>query len=117
MSASADTMHSELAHVVREVPGVAFLAPGLRSRLRALRATSPLARPGDDTPGITVSAPRGDSRTTVAAVTTVEIRLICRSDRRALDTTRAVREAVDHHLTTRYPGDEFRIIVTVTGVT
>ncbi|MET8881120.1 hypothetical protein [Streptomyces rubiginosohelvolus] len=111
MSASADTMHSELAHVVREVPGVAFLAPGLRSRLRALRATSPLARPGDDTPGITVSAPSGDTRTTV------EIRLICRFDRRTLDTTRAVREAVDHHLTTRYPGDEFRIIVTVTGVT
>ncbi len=111
MSASADTMHSELAHVVREVPGVAFLAPGLRSRLRALRATSPLARPGDDTPGITVSAPGGDTRTTV------EIRLICRSDRRTLDTTRAVRAAVDHHLTTRYPGDEFRIIVTVTGVT
>ncbi|MFF8987746.1 hypothetical protein ACF08E_30790 [Streptomyces globisporus] len=114
MSASADTMHSELAHVVREVPGVAFLAPGLRSRLRALRATSPLARPGDDTPGITVSTAREDGRTTV---TTVEIRLICRSDRRALDTTRAVREAVDHHLTTRYPGDDFRIIVTVTGVT
>lgn len=111
MSASADTMHSELAHVVQEVPGVAFLAPGLRSRLRALRATSPLARPGDDTPGIIVSAPSGESRTTV------EIRLICRSDRRTLDTTRAVREAVDHHLTTRYPGDEFRIIVTVTGVT
>ncbi|MFH9678167.1 hypothetical protein [Streptomyces globisporus] len=114
MSASADTMHSELAHVVREVPGVAFLAPGLRSRLRALRATSPLARPGDDTPGITVSAPSGEGRT---SVTTVEIRLICRSDRRTLDTTRAVREAVDHHLTTRHPGDEFRIIVTVTGVT
>ncbi|MFF2861519.1 hypothetical protein ACFVSX_16675 [Streptomyces rubiginosohelvolus] len=111
MSASADTMYSELAHVVREVPGVAFLAPGLRSRLRALRATSPLSRPGDDTPGITVSAPSGDTRTTV------EIRLICRSDRRTLDTTRAVREAVDHHLATRYPGDEFRIIVTVTGVT
>ncbi|MEU5369402.1 hypothetical protein ABZ362_10515 [Streptomyces sp. NPDC005951] len=111
MSASADTMHNELAHVVQEVPGVAFLAPGLRSRLRALRATSPLARPGDDTSGITVSTARGDTRTTV------EIRLICRSGRRALDTTRAVREAVDHHLTTRYPGDDFRIIVTVTGVT
>ncbi|MFI5477892.1 hypothetical protein ACIBAB_02095 [Streptomyces rubiginosohelvolus] len=111
MSASADTMHSELAHVVREVPGVAFLAPGLRSRLRALRATSPLARPGDDTPGITVSAPGGDTRTTV------EIRLICRSDRRPLDTTRSVREAVSRHLATGYPGREFRIIVTVTGVT
>ncbi|MGW4039210.1 hypothetical protein ACWEIM_23515 [Streptomyces sp. NPDC004778] len=111
MSASADTMHNELAHVVQEIPGVAFLAPGLRSRLRALRATSPLARPGDDTSGITVSTARGDTRTTV------EIRLICRSGRRALDTTRAVREAVDHHLTTRYPGDDFRIIVTVTGVT
>ncbi|MFK0129105.1 hypothetical protein ACIQRZ_02005 [Streptomyces rubiginosohelvolus] len=111
MSASADTMHSELAHVVREVPGVAFLAPGLRSRLRALRATSPLARPGDDTPGVTVSAPGGDTRTTV------EIRLICRSDRRTLDTTRAVREAVSRHLDTGYPGREFRIIVTVTGVT
>ncbi|NUW04015.1 hypothetical protein [Streptomyces sp. CAI 127] len=114
MSASADTMHSELAHVVQEVPGVAFLAPGLRSRLRALRATSPLARPGDDTSGITVSTARGDSRTTV---TTVEIRLICRSGRRALDTTRAVREAVSGHLATGYPGREFRIIVTVTGVT
>ncbi|MGW3585855.1 hypothetical protein ACWDM8_31560 [Streptomyces rubiginosohelvolus] len=111
MSASADTMYSELAHVVQEVPGVAFLAPGLRSRLRSLRATSPRARPGDDTPGITVSAARGEPRTTV------EIRLICRSGSRTLDTTRAVREAVDHHLTTRYPGDEFRIIVTVTGVT
>ncbi|MEU6629084.1 hypothetical protein ABZ905_12425 [Streptomyces parvus] len=111
MSASADTMHSELAHVVQEVPGVAFLAPGLRSRLRALRATSPLARPGDDTSGITVSTARGDTRTTV------EIRLICRSGRRALDTTRAVREAVSRHLATGYPGREFRIIVTVTGVT
>ncbi|GGS27275.1 MULTISPECIES: hypothetical protein [Streptomyces] len=111
MSASADSMHSELAHVVQEVPGVAFLAPGLRSRLRALRATSPLARPGDDTSGITVSTARGDTRTTV------EIRLICRSGRRALDTTRAVREAVSRHLATGYPGREFRIIVTVTGVT
>ncbi|MCC8479983.1 hypothetical protein C6W96_19445 [Streptomyces sp. CS149] len=111
MSASADTMHSELAHVVQEVPGVAFLAPGLRSRLRSLRATSPLARPGDDTPGITVSAVRGEPRTTV------EIRLICRSGRRTLDTTRAVREAVSRHLATGYPGREFRIIVTVTGVT
>ncbi len=111
MSASADTMHSELAHVVQEVPGVAFLAPGLRSRLRALRATSPLPRPGDDTSGITVSTARGDTRTTV------EIRLICRSGRRALDTTRAVREAVSRHLATGYPGREFRIIVTVTGVT
>lgn len=114
MSASADTMYSELAHVVREVPGVAFLAPGLRSRLRSLRATSPLARPGDDTPGITVSAVRGEPRTTV---TTVEIRLICRSGRRTLDTARAVREAVSRHLDTGYPGREFRIIVTVTGVT
>ncbi|MCQ1576586.1 MULTISPECIES: hypothetical protein [Streptomyces] len=111
MSASADSMHSELAHVVQEVPGVAFLAPGLRSRLRALRATSPLARPADDTSGITVSTARGDTRTTV------EIRLICRSGRRALDTTRAVREAVSRHLATGYPGREFRIIVTVTGVT
>ncbi|WP_069735552.1 hypothetical protein [Streptomyces sp. EN27] len=111
MSASADTMHSELAHVVQGVPGVAFLAPGLRSRLRSLRATSPLARPGDDTPGITVSVPRGDARTTV------EIRLVCRSGTRALDTTRAVREAVGRHLATGYPGREFRIIVTVTGVT
>ncbi|MFJ3969010.1 hypothetical protein ACIPYR_12710 [Streptomyces parvus] len=111
MSASAGSMHSELAHVVQEVPGVAFLAPGLRSRLRALRATSPLARPGDDTSGITVSTARGDTRTTV------EIRLICRSGRRALDTTRAVREAVSRHLATGYPGREFRIIVTVTGVT
>ncbi|MFD0423258.1 Asp23/Gls24 family envelope stress response protein [Streptomyces parvus] len=111
MSASADTMYSELAHVVQEVPGVAFLAPGLRSRLRALRATSPLARPGDDTPGITVSTARGDARTTV------EIRLICRSGRRTLDTTRAVREAVSGHLATGYPGRQFRIIVTVTGVT
>ncbi|MEV8006251.1 hypothetical protein AB0P10_26740 [Streptomyces parvus] len=111
MSASADSIRSELAHVVQEVPGVAFLAPGLRSRLRALRATSPLARPGDDTSGITVSTARGDTRTTV------EIRLICRSGRRALDTTRAVREAVSRHLATGYPGREFRIIVTVTGVT
>ncbi|PVC82522.1 hypothetical protein [Streptomyces sp. CS131] len=111
MSASADSMHSELAHVVQEVPGVAFLAPGLRSRLRALRATSPLARPGDDTSGITVSTARGDTRTTV------EIRLICRSGRRALDTTRDVRAAVSRHLATGYPGREFRIIVTVTGVT
>ncbi|MEU9713220.1 hypothetical protein AB0E21_32155 [Streptomyces sp. NPDC047967] len=111
MSASADTLRSELAHVVQEVPGVAFLAPGLRSRLRALRGTSPLARQGDDTPGITVSAPRGDTRTTV------DIRVICRSGRRTLDTTRAIREAVGHHLATGYPGKEFRIIVTVTGVT
>ncbi|MFJ5863812.1 hypothetical protein ACIQEY_05235 [Streptomyces parvus] len=111
MSASVDTMHSELAHVVQEVPGVAFLAPGLRSRLRALRATSPLARPGDETSGITVSTARGEPRTTV------EIRLICRSGRRALDTTRAVREAVSGHLATGYPGREFRIVVTVTGVT
>ncbi|MDJ1644136.1 Asp23/Gls24 family envelope stress response protein [Streptomyces pakalii] len=111
MSASADTMHGELADVVQEVPGVAFLAPGLRSRLRALRATSALVRPGDDTSGITVTTARGDTRTTV------EIRLICRSGRRALDTTRAVREAVSRHLATGYPGREFRIIVTVTGVT
>ncbi|APS23662.1 hypothetical protein TK78_15465 [Streptomyces sp. Tue 6075] len=104
-------MHSELAHVVQEVPGVAFLAPGLRSRLRALRATSPLARPGDETSGITVSTARGEPRTTV------EIRLICRSGRRALDITRAVREAVSGHLATGYPGREFRIVVTVTGVT
>ncbi|MBK3561513.1 hypothetical protein JHN55_34295 [Streptomyces sp. MBT56] len=111
MSASADIMYSELADVVQEVPGVAFLAPGLRSRLRSLRATSPLARPGDDTPGITVSAARGETRTTV------EIRLICRSGSRTLDTTRAVREAVSRHLATGYPGREFRIVVTVTGVT
>lgn len=109
MTSPATDLRTELARVVEEVPGVAFLAPRIRRRLRSLTGASTPDGPTPDISGITVSGPLPDGSRTIG------IRLVCRADRRVLDTARAVREAVGAHLGGTCAESPDRVVITVTG--
>ncbi len=108
MTSPATDLRTELARVVEDVPGVAFLAPGIR-RFRSLTGASTPDGPTPDISGITVSGPLPDGSRTIG------IRLVCRADRRVLDTARAVREAVGAHLGGTCAESPDRVVITVTG--
>ncbi|MFD3880708.1 hypothetical protein [Streptomyces microflavus] len=105
MTPQTTDLRAGLARVVQNVPGVAFLAPGIRQRLR-----SRLPRPGDDISGVTISRPDSNGALTIG------IRIVCTTDRRTLDTARAVRTAVGRHLDTAHADSTARVLITVTGM-
>ncbi|MFJ3639618.1 hypothetical protein ACIPRD_07690 [Streptomyces sp. NPDC090108] len=97
-----------LAQAVREVPGVAFLAPGLTHRLRAAL---------DSTGGDRASC--AGVRMTRSARTEpwkIDVRIVIRAQARALDVTRATRTAVTACLAGARPAEPAHVTVTVTGV-
>ncbi|MFJ3666164.1 hypothetical protein ACIPSE_06890 [Streptomyces sp. NPDC090106] len=109
-AAQADPVE-DVARVVELVPGVAFLRPGLASRLRS--ALSRPDRSGGRTPtaGVRLTPGRdGD------AGWHVDVQVVAVRRARALDVARAVRTAVEHHLADRFPtAPAARVTVTITG--
>ncbi|GGV31325.1 hypothetical protein [Streptomyces spectabilis] len=100
-----------VAAAVGEVPGVAFLRPGLAERLRAAAS----ARRVDSAPTAPTSAVR--VRGASGGGITLEVFVVAHRGRRALDVTRAVREAATRAARTvmsaRVP---VHVSVTVSGI-
>ncbi|WP_031050282.1 Asp23/Gls24 family envelope stress response protein [Streptomyces sp. NRRL F-5650] len=107
---TAGTPHSalaeELAAAVTDVPGVAFLRPGLTDRLRGT-----LSRPARNPAGVRVTRPDG------AGPWHVEIHVVALRQARTVEVARGVRDAVGRRLDTLAPaGSPPRVTVTVTGL-
>ncbi|MFF4704057.1 hypothetical protein ACWC4D_16195 [Streptomyces sp. NPDC001288] len=102
----------DVAGVVENVPGVAFLRPGLADRLR-----SALSAPG---PGAGRTAPASGVRMAPGPDGTgawhVDVQVVTVRRARALDVARAVRAAVQEHLAPPLTGGPVpTVTVTVTG--
>ncbi|MER8120497.1 hypothetical protein [Streptomyces sp. NPDC094031] len=97
-----------LARTVQEVPGVAFLKPGVTHRLRS-------ARPG---PHPKSASPAGlrISRSTSGGRWKIEVQIVTRAQVRALDVTRATRTAIDACLAATVPTESAQVTITVTGI-
>ncbi|MFJ6728308.1 hypothetical protein ACIQPQ_25735 [Streptomyces sp. NPDC091281] len=132
---TADPAHStlaqDIARAVEQVPGVAFLRPGLGGRLRSVltRAEAgPLlgagaaavegrgvgAGPGTgSSAGVRLVRPGGG-----AGPWQVEIHLVARRQARTVDVARAARRTVQDHLAAVLPAEagRARVTVTVTGL-
>ncbi|MFG2307259.1 hypothetical protein ACGFS9_01005 [Streptomyces sp. NPDC048566] len=104
-----DTLTEALARTVLEVPGVAFLKPGLTELLRA-RTGSGAARAGAHTAGIRVTR-RGTSDPWE-----VDVRIVARGERRTVDVARATRRALEEALEVLLPDGKASVRVTVTGL-
>jgi hypothetical protein len=102
-----------LAQTVRNVPGVAFLKPGIADRLRAARTAPTGPAPAGPTPtgtgGLRVTRAEDDGSWRV------DIQVVTRADARVLDVARATRAAVLDLLAATDPSGTARISVTVTG--
>ncbi|QDQ15849.1 Asp23/Gls24 family envelope stress response protein [Streptomyces spectabilis] len=100
-----------VAAAVGEVPGVAFLRPGLAERLRAAAS----ARRVNSTPTASASAVR--VRGASGDGITLEVFVVVHRGHRALDVVRAVREAaVRGARTTLSARVPVRVSVTVSGI-
>ncbi|RSS82066.1 hypothetical protein EF919_39810 [Streptomyces sp. WAC02707] len=99
----------EIARTVLEVPGVAFLRPGLANLLGAASAAS-----GADARQAGVSSAGVRVRGGADGPWHVEIRLVALHADRTLDVARAARRAVEEHLAALLPKSAPRADVTVT---
>ncbi|PWI17822.1 hypothetical protein DI272_29425 [Streptomyces sp. Act143] len=111
LPAAPAVLVEDVARIVENVPGVAFLKPGLAARLR-----SALSRPHPDAG----RAPTAGVRLTPEPDATigwhVDVQVVTVRRARAVDVARAVRSAVEEHLAARCPGRPGpRVTVTVTG--
>lgn len=105
------TRHTELmdllAQTVQEVPGVAFLKPGVTHRLRSARSGPP---PVSMSPaGLRISRSASSGRWKI------EVQIVARAEARALDVTRATRTAIDACLAAATAGSA-QVTITVTGI-
>ncbi|MFD4572739.1 hypothetical protein ACFWNK_19230 [Streptomyces sp. NPDC058417] len=138
---TADPAHSTLtqniARAVEQVPGVAFLRPGLGGRLRSVltRAEAgPLLGAGaaaGEGRGVGAGAGWGSSGASGSSAGVrlvrpgggagpwqVEIHLVARRQARTVDVARAARRTVQDHLAMALPAEagRARVTVTVTGL-
>ncbi|MHB9855837.1 hypothetical protein ACSYGO_42250 [Streptomyces krungchingensis] len=106
------TLTEDIAETVQNVPGVAFLEPGITGLLRsALSAAGPGAK-GARPAGVRMDRPgRADPWH-------VEIELVARGDARSVDVARATRAAVQDRLASLFPAEPApaHVTVTVTGL-
>ncbi|MYW62592.1 hypothetical protein GTY65_00640 [Streptomyces sp. SID8379] len=102
---SQPSMAAQLATVIEQVPGVAFLKPDLTTRLRSALNT---ARP---------TRPRGglDVRRADDGTWTVRADIVIHAHARAVDTTRDTHDAIARELAQLMPDQPCDITVTVTG--
>ncbi|MGW3361098.1 hypothetical protein ACWDFL_37945 [Streptomyces bungoensis] len=110
------TLVEDVARIVESVPGVAFLKPGLATRLRSAwsrTGTAPGTAPGAGGP------PAAGVRLTPGADDTagwhVDVQVVASRRIRTVDVARAVRTAVQGHLAALFPGRP-GARVTVTGL-
>lgn len=101
-----------LAKTVQEVPGVAFLKPGVAHRLRSALSGAPAG--GSSVSGLRISR-SGGARGGDGAWR-IDVQIVTRADARALDVTRATRKAVDLCMAVMAPAETARVTVTVTGM-
>ncbi|MFF3695853.1 Asp23/Gls24 family envelope stress response protein [Streptomyces sp. NPDC002221] len=99
-----------LAQVVRDVPGVAFLTPGIAGRLRS--AFQDPRRGGLPGAGVRLNR-RGDT-----GPWQIEVRIVTLAGHRACDVTRATRAAVLAHLLAEGTTAtvDATVTVTITGI-
>ncbi|MGK9461974.1 Asp23/Gls24 family envelope stress response protein [Streptomyces sp. G6] len=94
-----DALAGTVARVAAEVPGVAFLRPGLAELIRGSAGRTPA--------GVRVTRGSG------TGPWEVDVQLVVRRGHRALTVARAVRDAVTAALARTAPGAQ--VTVTVTG--
>jgi hypothetical protein len=106
------TQHSALtealATAVRDVPGVAFLKPGIARVLRSALPRSDRTGASEPPAGLRISRPGG------TGPWVIEVQIVTRTGTRALDITRATRRAVEACLASRSLTEAAHITVTVT---
>ncbi|MEW2529751.1 Asp23/Gls24 family envelope stress response protein [Streptomyces sp. NPDC047071] len=108
-----------VAAAVGEVPGVAFLRPGLAGRLRATTMSAPRTNgaPTASTSGIRVRGASSTRGARDADGLAVDVFVVVHRGHRAVDVTRAVREAVTRAArTTLATTVPVRVTVTVSGI-
>lgn len=107
------TLGEDIARAVAELPGVAFLKPGLAGRLRTALARPEPAVGGAASAGVRLTRPNGDG-----GVWHVEVQFVALRRARTVDVARAARKAVEAQLAQALPAqaEAARITVTVTGL-
>ncbi|MEU1047333.1 Asp23/Gls24 family envelope stress response protein [Streptomyces sp. NPDC005897] len=101
-----DALADTVARVAADVPGVAFLRPGLVDLLRAPARTGPPRAAGRTPAGVRVSRASG------AQPWEVDVQIVVHRDHHALTVARAVRDAVAAALSGAAPGVQVTVTVT-----
>ncbi|MFE1586065.1 Asp23/Gls24 family envelope stress response protein [Streptomyces sp. NPDC058737] len=101
-----DALAGTVARVAADVPGVAFLRPGLVDLFRSSVRTAPQGASGRTPAGVRVSQASG------SGPWEVDVQIVVRRDHHALTVARAVRDAVSAALTETAPGAQVTVTVT-----
>jgi hypothetical protein len=95
-----------VARVAADVPGVAFLRPGLADLFRGAARTGPPSAAGRTPAGVRVTRARG------TGPWEVDVQIVVHRDHRALTVARAVRDAVATALAGTAPDAQVTVTVT-----
>ncbi|MEU6458160.1 Asp23/Gls24 family envelope stress response protein [Streptomyces sp. NPDC047065] len=101
-----DALAGTVARVTADVPGVAFLRPGLADLVRGPTRTGAPRAAGRAPAGVRVTRASG------AGPWEVDVQIVVRRDHRALTVARAVRDAVTAALAGTAPGAQVTVTVT-----
>ncbi|MET8899952.1 MULTISPECIES: Asp23/Gls24 family envelope stress response protein [unclassified Streptomyces] len=101
-----DALAGTVARVTADVPGVAFLRPGLADLVRGPARTGAPRAAGRAPAGVRVTRASG------AGPWEVDVQIVVRRDHRALTVARAVRDAVTAALAGTAPGAQVTVTVT-----
>ncbi|MFC8068055.1 Asp23/Gls24 family envelope stress response protein [Streptomyces sp. NPDC057293] len=101
-----DALAGTVARVTADVPGVAFLRPGLADLVRGPARTGAPRAAGRAPAGVRVTRASG------AGPWEVDVQIVVRRDHRALTVARAVRDAVIAALAGTAPGAQVTVTVT-----
>jgi hypothetical protein len=108
--ASREALTAQVAAAVREVPGVAFLKPSLSGLLRASIRSTAHGASRQSTEGVHLTLGEGRPSWTVS------IHVVARRGHRALDVTRAIREAAAATLSVNGHTPPVKVTVTISGI-
>ncbi|MFE5604372.1 Asp23/Gls24 family envelope stress response protein [Streptomyces coelicoflavus] len=103
-----DAVAGTVARVAADVPGVAFLRPGLADLFRSSARTASRAAGAGTPAGVRVSRASG------AGPWEVDVQIVVHRDHRAVAVARAVRDAVTAALSEATPGAQVTVTVTNT---
>ncbi|MFG2547574.1 Asp23/Gls24 family envelope stress response protein [Streptomyces sp. NPDC048232] len=101
-----DALAGTVARVTADVPGVAFLRPGLADLVRGPARTGAPRAAGRAPAGVRVTRASG------AGPWEVDVQIVVHRDHRALTVARAVRDAVTAALAGTAPGAQVTVTVT-----
>ncbi|WP_328563466.1 Asp23/Gls24 family envelope stress response protein [Streptomyces coelicoflavus] len=106
-----DAVAGTVARVAADVPGVAFLRPGLADLFRSSARTGPPRAAGRTPAGRTPAGVRV-SRASGSRPWEVDVQIVVHRDHRAVTVARAVRDAVTAALSGAAPGAQVTVTVT-----